>query len=137
MKKSLISALELKKLRKDEEIMKNEYHKKIVDTFSKNLDFQFHQVIGQGLVSTVLQVWNENVTKGFAMRIILMEDVGNKEREWRQLHHKNILTLLDTEDFPMFDLIWFLSPVVEMTLEDVLKKKIFQNDCTIFNLVVS
>ena len=133
----MISALELKKLRKDEEIMKNEYHKKIVDTFSKNLDFQFHQVIGQGLVSTVLQVWNENVTKGFAMRIILMEDVGNKEREWRQLHHKNILTLLDTEDFPMFDLIWFLSPVVEMTLEDVLKKKIFQNDCTIFNLVVS
>ena len=36
------------------------------------------------------------------MRIVLMEDIGTKEREWRQVRHKNILTLLDAEDFPTF-----------------------------------
>ena len=71
------------------------------------------------------------------MRIALMEDIGIKERRWRQLRHKNILPLLDAEDFPTFDLTWFLSPVAEMTLEEALKKRIFQNDHTVLKLLVS
>ena len=71
MKKSLISAIELKKLRKDEEIIKYEYHKEMVAIFAQSLDYKFCQVIGRRLVSTVLRVWNENDTKGFAMRIVL------------------------------------------------------------------
>ena len=137
MKKSLISVIELKKLRKDEEITKDEYHQEIVDVFSKSLDFKFREVIGRGMASTVLRVWNENAAKGFAMRIALTEDVGPKEREWGKLRHKNILTLLDTEDFSSFDLTWFLSPVVEMTLEDALKKKEFENDRMVFILAAS
>ena len=134
MKKSLIFVIELKKLGKDEEITKEEYHKEIVDAFSTSLDYKFCEVIGRGLVSTVLRVWNENAAKGFAMRIVLIEDIEPKEREWVQLSHENLFALLDSENFPTFDLIWFLSPVVEMTLEDALKKKVFQNDCMIFKL---
>ena len=101
--------LELKKLHKAEEITKDEYQKEIIDIFSISLDFKFHEIIGRGLISTVLRVWNENTAKGFVMRILLQEDVGLKEREWVQLSHKNILTLLDMQEFPMFDLTWFLS----------------------------
>ena len=86
-------------LRKDEEITKDECDKEIPDVFSKSLDFKFREIIGRGMVSTVLRGWNKNAAKGFAMRIVLTEDIGLKEREWGKLHHKNILTLLDTEDF--------------------------------------
>ena len=98
MKKSLIFVIELKKLRKDEEISKEEYHKGIMDTFSKSLDYHFCEVIGSGLVSTVLRVWNENAAKGFFMRIVLTEDIGPKEKEWSQLRHENLLSLLDSEN---------------------------------------
>lgn len=137
MKKSLISVLELKKLRKNEAISKDDFHKEIVAIFTKSLNFQFNEVIGQGSLSTVLRVWNENAENGFAMKIVLKEDIGAKERMWEQLHHKNILPLLDMADFPMFDLTWFLSPVVELTLEDVLKQKMFHKDCMAFELAVS
>ena len=104
MKKSLIFVIELKKLRKDEEISKEEYHKGIMDTFSKSLDYKFCGVIGRGIVSTVLRVWNENSAKGFAMRIVLTEDIGPKEKEWVQLRHRNLLALLESENLPTFDL---------------------------------
>ena len=64
-----------------------------MDTFSKSLDYKFCEVIGHGLVSTVLRVWNENAAKGFAMRIALTEDIGPKEKECGQLRHENLLAL--------------------------------------------
>lgn len=137
MKKSLLSIAELKKLRKDETISKDEFRTEVVAIFRKSLNFQFSEVIGQGSLSTVLRVWNEKAENGFAMKIVLKEDVGTKERMWMQLHHKNLLPLLDMEDFPMFDLTWFLSPVVELTLEDVLKQKMFHKECMAFELAVS
>ena len=48
-KKILISALELKKHRKDEKVTKAEYHKEMINIFSKSLDYTFCEVIGQGL----------------------------------------------------------------------------------------
>ena len=75
----------------------------MINIFSKSLDYTFCEVIGQGLDSTVLRVWNKNATNGFAMRIVLTEDVGPKEKKWSQLRHKNLLTLLDSESFPTFD----------------------------------
>ena len=70
------------------------------------------------------------------MRIVLIENIGLEEKEWGQLRHENLLALLDSENFPMFDLTWFLSPVVEMTLEDALKKKIFQSESMILKFAV-
>lgn len=40
MKKSLTSVLEVKKLRKDDVISKDEYHKEIVDVFYKQFGFK-------------------------------------------------------------------------------------------------
>ena len=79
MKKSLISVIK-QKLRKDEEITKDECHKEIVYIFSKSLDYNFCEVIVRGLVSIVLRVWNENASKGFAIRIVLTEDIGPKKK---------------------------------------------------------
>ena len=125
MKKSLISVIELKKLRKDEEIRKEEYHKEIMDTFSKSLDYHFCEVIGSGLVSTVLRVWNENAAKGFFMRIVLTEDIGPKKKN-RVNYAMRIYFLcwIPKTWIPTFDLAWFLSLRVEMTLEDALKKSL-------------
>ena len=76
----------------------------MINIFSKNLDYKFCEIIGRGLVSTVLRVWNENSAKGFAMRIVLTEDIGPKEKEWVQLRHRNLLALLESENLPTFDL---------------------------------
>lgn len=90
--------------------------------FRKSLNFEFTEIIGQGSFSTVLRVWNEDAEEGLAMKIVLEEDTALKERECRQLQHENILPLFDTADCPEFELTWFLSPVVELTLDDALKK---------------
>lgn len=137
MKKNLISVVSLKKLRKSEKISKEEYHNTIVDLFTKSIDFNLSEVIGRGPSSTVLRVWNKNAPKGLAVKIKLKEDIGPNEKEWSKLRHKNILILLDTEDFPVFDLTWFLSPMVEITLEEVLQTKVLQNDPIAFKLAVS
>ena len=71
------------------------------------------------------------------MRIVLKEDVGPKEKSWRQLHHDSLLTLLDAGESSTFGLAWFISPVVEMTLEEALNKNILKNDPMIFTLAAS
>ena len=137
IKDNLLSVLELKKLRRGKKLSKDDYHRISVDIFSESLDFDFSEVIGRGKYSTVLRVWNESATRGFAMRVVLTEDIGPEEREWRRLRHRNLLNLLDTEDFPVFELTWFLSPVVELTLEDALVGKVFQNEPDAFELASS
>ena len=137
MLKNFISVLELRQLRIDGEISKNEYHEQVVDMFSKSLNFKICEMIGRGSFSTVFRVGDENRRRASAMRIVLKEDVGPKERTWRQLHHESILTLLDAGDSSTFGLTWFMSPVVETSLEEALHKKIFKNDPMIFKLAAS
>lgn len=116
---------------------KHEYRKAKIVFFRKSLNFKFTEIIGQGSFSTVLRVWNEDAEEGFAMKIVLKEDTALKEREWRQLQHENILPLFDIEDCPEFELTWFLSPVVELTLDDALKKPcLCEKYCMACELVV-
>lgn len=122
------SVLELKKLREDKVISKKKYKKELVDIFTQNLNFKFSEVIAKGRFSTVLRVRNSIGEEGIALKITLNEDIGTKEPEWAQLEHENILPLLSIESFPAFDLTWFVSPVVDLTLADLLQRLMIQRN---------
>ena len=70
---------------------------KMPDISSKNSNFKFSEVIGQGSFSTVLRIWNKNTTKRFTTKTALKEEISPKERQWGQLHLKNILNLLNIQ----------------------------------------
>lgn len=78
-----------------------------------------------GTYSNVLN-YHSREGKALSLRVIKKRDEGLHEKEWENMKHKNIVTLLNRKIHDEEDAICYLSPYLQYTLKQVLNSGEFK-----------
>lgn len=127
----------MSKMKTKQIVIENTEFKKTVRMLKK-YDIECVKNIEKGNYGTVLEVKHPKYMENLAAKFILSSDVSSSESViWKNLHHENIVPLLESFTFESLQTTVLLMPLYKKTLYDAIKEEAFRKNSNAFYRAVS